>query len=259
MVLYFTTCNKKLFDVSCAKLINSFIKFSNETDILYVFHENVNNLIDHIRVVYVNVENCEAYVSWFNKYKHVIPKKYGGDADPNQDTRLQFGFSVKWNQKTCLWFWKIIALKLILNYVTQDVIYWVFLDCDTRFVSKIEECFYEKHFHCAFHYHLGKYRGKIDNSRCAGIESGILVFKNTNATFSFLTDLFDTFESGEFMNYIRWDDGYVLRMIAKKPIHSLHCVDMVPKAKIKNVITIGPFANKIVHDIGKHHRLKLDQ
>lgn len=259
MVLYFTTCNNKLYTASCKQLIESFIKYSNNNDNLIVFHENVNKLIKDAKVTYVNVDSCSVYTSWFNKYKDLIPVKYGGNALPECDIRLQLGLAVKWNQKACLWYWKIVAFKLILQYITNKIDYWVFLDSDTRFVSSIDTEFYKTNFHCALHYHLGKFRKGITVQRCAGIESGIIVFRNTPHTFNILNDLFSTFENGDFVQYVRWDDGYVLRMIVEKDTHSLHCVDLVPKANVKNVIEVGPFAGKICHDVGKHHRLKLDQ
>tara|TARA_B110000977_G_C11091282_1_gene496980 strand:+ start:1844 stop:2623 length:780 start_codon:yes stop_codon:yes gene_type:complete len=259
MVLYFTTCNKILYKASCKLLIQSFIKYSNKNDLLYVFHENVENFITHSKITYINVDKCEIYTRWFDNFKHIIPEKYGGLAKPENDQRLQIGLAVKWNQKACLWFWKIVAYKSIIKYLSQDISHWVFLDSDTRFISSLDSDFFEKNCPCALNYHLGKFRKGIHIDRCAGIESGIVVFKNTSYTFAILKDLVDTFTSGDFLNYERWDDGYILRMIVQKPVNSLHCMDIVAKANEKNVIGVGPFAGKIVHDVGKHHRLKLDQ
>ena len=259
MVLYFTTCNNKLFHASCKLLIQSFIKFSNECDVFYVFHENLDSVISHNRIFYINIANCEMYTTWFEKFKHIIPTKYGGLADPAKDKRLQVGLAVKWNQKACLWYWKIVAFRQVLKFIGHTTDYWVFLDSDTRFVSPLSPDFYKNNFNCAVHYHLGQYRKNIVIDRCAGIESGIIVFKKSPHTMNILEHLFYTYASGEFIEYVRWDDGYILRMIVEKQQFSLHCLDIVPNSNEKNVIACGPFAKRIVHDVGKHHRLKLDQ
>tara|TARA_B110000977_G_C11091282_1_gene496986 strand:+ start:5922 stop:6533 length:612 start_codon:yes stop_codon:yes gene_type:complete len=202
------------------------------------------------------------YTSWFDKFKEIIPTKFGGSAIIEGNERLQFGNKfIKWNQKTCLWFWKIVATELVRTYVNDDVQYFILLDCDTSFKSQCRLDFYDKILppNSAFGYHLGKYRRSVDHTNCAGVESGIIVFRNNKDAHNFIDDLVVTYTSGKFIDYVRWDDGFVFRCLLGKTNHAPYCHDFVRKSKIKNVITEGPFRKKIVHHIGKHLRLKIDQ
>lgn len=261
MIIYFTTCNQKLYDVSCKALINSFILTCETHDKLYVFHENVNIDVTCSKVIYVNVANCKFYNDWFTKFKDHIPQKFGGNVNTIEDSRMMYGHAVKWNQKACLWFWKIVSMHNILEYITSEVSHFVFLDADTFFQSALTSEFFEKllPIDCSVGYHLGKFRRNIEHRRCAGVESGILVFRNSTDSFQFINDLIEIFTSGSFLNYVRWDDGYILRMLIEQEKHENYCYDFVSKSNIKNVISEGPFKGKIIHEIGKHFRLKVDQ
>lgn len=261
MIIYFTTCNQKLYDVSCKYLIASFILHCKHNEKLYIFHENVNIEITNTNVIYIDVSDNELYTTWFTKYKDIIPSKYGGTANIESDSRLTYGKAVKWNQKTCLWFWKIVSLHEILKYISETTHFLVFLDADTEFKSTFDESFYENILQskCSIGYHLGKFRRAVDHKMCAGIESGILVFKNDINSKNFINDLVDTYLSGNFLNYVRWDDGYVIRKLIETEKHESHCYDFTRKSTIKNVVSEGPFKRKIVHHIGKHFRLKVDQ
>ena len=106
---------------------------------------------------------------------------------------------------------------------------------------------------------MGKYRRSVNHKACAGIESGIIVFRNCTQGLSFVHELICTFTTGDFLKYIRWDDGYILRMLIEQEKHESYCHDFVRKSNIKNVISEGPFKGKIIHEIGKHFRLKVDQ
>ena len=148
MIVYYTTCNQRLYEISCKGLIASFLLVCNSSDKLYVFHENINYDIISPNVVYVNVENCEIYTSWFEKF--------------------------------------------------------------------------------------------------------------TNAH-AFIDDLMETYNNGKFLEYVRWDDGFVFRCLIGKEIHAPYCHDFVRKSGVKNVISEGPFKHKILHHIGKHLRLKINE
>lgn len=256
MITYFTTFNEKLYHVSGKHLINSFKKYTPVDSEFLIFHENVQNLHDESNIKFINMLPCEFYSNWFNEYKHIIPTKFGGLANIEMDKRLQYGLSVKWNQKACLWFWKIIAMKYVLQYMHSDTKYFVFLDSDTEFVNTIDTNFYDKMcFNFPLAFHLGKFRKAIDNKKCAGIESGILVFKNNSDAHFLIQYILDIYISGDFQRFLRWDDGFILRKVAEN--FPAFCNDLTPKANIKNVISCGPFKNIIVHHIGKHHRLNI--
>ena len=262
MIIYYTTCNQRLYDVSCKSMIDSFLLHCNPNDILYIFHENVDYVNTSNNVVFVNVKDCQMYSSWFEKYKSVIPIKFGGTGIIENDKRLQYGNKfVKWNQKTCFWYWKIVATYLVKSYLQPSVDYFILLDCDTTFTSQCTLEFYNSILppNAAFGYHLGKHRRSVDHTLYAGVESGIIVFRNNCNALTFIDDLVNTYNNGAFLDYVRWDDGFIFRCLLGKPEHASYCHDFVRKSKIKNVIGEGPFKKKIVHHIGKHLRLNINQ
>ena len=261
MIIYFTTCNQKLYNISCKALISTFILNSSINDKLFVFHENINIEITSLNVIYINVADCLLYNLWFNKFKDHIPIKFGGNVDITKDERMMYGEAVKWNQKACLWFWKIISMQRICNHLTDETRFFIFLDADTFFKSSLDNTFYERILpnDCAIGYHMGKFRRSVNHKRCAGIESGIMVFRNNPNAFKFIDDLVEIYLSGTYLDYIRWDDGYILRMLIEKEIHKSYCHDFVLESTIKNVISEGPFKGKIIHEIGKHFRLRVGQ
>lgn len=262
MIVYYTTCNQRLYEISCKGLIASFLLVCNSSDKLYVFHENINYDIISPNVVYIDVQNCEIYTSWFKKFKDIIPLKFGGTCIIENDKRLQYGNRfIKWNQKTCFWFWKIVATQLVRNYVNADIKYFILLDCDTTFTSNCNLDFYDRILppHMSFGYHLGKFRRRVDHTGCAGVESGIIVFRNNTNAHAFIDDLMETYNNGKFLEYVRWDDGFVFRCLIGKEIHAPYCHDFVRKSGVKNVISEGPFKHKILHHIGKHLRLKINE
>ena len=60
------------------------------------------------------------------------------------------------------------------------------------------------------------------------------------------------FESGDFRQYPRWDDSYILRMVIERS-GDLKCRDLVWNivGHTNRVIELGPFRGLIYHDKGK--------
>ena len=252
-ILYFTTTNEKMFNISGEKMINSFIKYANEDDRLYIFHETSIKWIKDTRIIYVNTKGDKIYDTWWRNNIDVIPEKYGGKCKEG-DKRMNIGQMIKWNQKACFWFWKIVALFYAINYVSIEenkFENFVMLDIDTEFKTSIKKEFWESLMHedkcCG--YHLGKHRKNVNINLCAGVESGIVVFRNTYNGKKLANDIVNTFLTGKFKEYPRWDDGYVIRECV---INNELCEDLTEESNVANVIGEGPFKGKIAHYKGTH-------
>lgn len=254
-ILYFTTTNKGMYDFSGKKMLRSFKERKNEGDKLYVFHEEYIEYIEDEAIEYVNTKDDEMYMRWFNENKDIIPKRYKGLAE-EEDERLQIGKMVKWNQKACLWFWKIVAMNRVLYVKNENYKMIVLLDIDTEFKEKIEPIFWKEvidDVKCCG-YHLGKHRGKININMCAGVESGIMVFRNDDEGKGVMKEIVRMYMSGEFRRLLRWDDGYIIRIVVSGCVKAQ---DLTPNSKVANVIAEGPFKGKIAHYKGVHWKRNL--
>ena len=260
MILYFTTLNKSLFDISGYQMINSFKQFC-KYDHLVVFYEELKPFeCDQENITILCVKNAPEYNNWFKSNLDIIPKQFGGSAE-NTDKRLSIGHAVKWNIKACKWFWKIVACMKILELVrtsnkTESFSHIVMIDCDTEFLTTLNDSFWNKILpvdtHCG--YHLGPYRSNASVHHCSGVESGILVFNNSITGYELVQCIINKFIDGSFRSEIRWDDGYIIRKVVE---HRSDCYDFSNECNKSNVIAHGPFKNRIIHHKGTHRKLNL--
>ena len=254
--MYFTTTNDKMFDISGERMIKSFINYANEDDRLYVFHETPIGWIVDTRIIYVNTKGDRIYETWWNNNKDIIPIKYGGECEEG-DKRMNVGRMIKWNQKACFWFWKIVAIFYAINYVSiggAKFENFVMLDIDTEFKMNIPSEFWlnvlDEGKCCG--YHLGKHRKNVNVNLCAGVESGIVIFKNSVGGKSIANEIVNIFLTDKLKELPRWDDGYVIRECVMR--NNL-CQDLTPLSNVANVIEEGPFKGKILHYKGTHWKM----
>jgi hypothetical protein len=101
-------------------------------------------------------------------------------------------------------------------------------------------------------FHLGTHRKRIGT----GIESGFIGFSNDNKGFDFLQIVIDSFTSGDYRKYDRWDDGYVFRKIWEEhpEIPSKDVVGPHALKPFSHVVRYGIFAKYLEHDKGSHTR-----
>ena len=129
----------------------------------------------------------------------------------------------------------------------------VFIDSDVVFKKSITDEFLDIIFsNAGFFFHLGKHRKRIGT----GIESGFIGFSNDNRGFEFLQIVIDSFTSGDYRKYDRWDDGYVFRKIWEEH-PEIPSKDVVGPHQLKpfsHVVRYGIFAKYLEHDKGSHTR-----
>jgi len=68
-----------------------------------------------------------------------------------------------------------------------------------------------------------------------------------------LQHVIDSFTSGDFKKYRRWDDGYVFRMIVNEH-PEIKTRDIVENLEFMNVVEPGPFGKFVKHNKGIHGR-----
>jgi len=240
-ILYVTSFNEHLHKVTGRAMLESFVYHKTEGDLLIAHEDGLDKLIPHHRkFIFHDLEEDELLAWWLKENEDIIPVALGGKFEG------EYSGVHKFNQRAAQWFRKIVALNRAMDIKDEyDAI--IFLDSDIVVnkhlpASKIEEIFDE---HSMF-YHLGPYR----RGAGTGIESGVIGFNLKTMGGVLLGIVINKFKSGEFKKYIRWDDGYVFRMVVEENSH-IPTRDVVD-ANESSVVEFGPFAEYLVHNKGIH-------
>lgn len=247
-ILWVTSFNQTLYDLSGRKLVESFLK-TNSTGQLLVCHEKMNYVAPDVRVKAHEISEYPFLKEWLRVNQDIIPQIYGGSAAFSKAV-----FRNYWNVKASLWFRKIASLHLALTLYGGEVDAIIWIDSDCVITRTLTEELVVKAFDKAqTFYHLG------DDRLNGSIESGLIGFR---APWKVLHRTFKMYTSGAFRQEIRWDDGYIFRVVIKKsPEGTRDLVNLETKgkmkleyrnAKSKDVIHRGPFRDYVLHNKGQH-------
>jgi hypothetical protein len=144
--------------------------------------------------------------------------------------------------------YKVAALREAMVY---EYDYFIYCDADIIFKKPITSQEIKDKFGDAdVIYHQGSHR----IARCQGIESGYIIFNMNLGGRIFLEKLFELYESGEFLNFLRWDDGFVL-WETKNKMPQLKYKDIVKPHELKvggHVVCNGEMADYVEHMKGRH-------
>ena len=83
-ILYVTTFNEKLYNMSGKDLIKSFTKYINNADML-VCYEDFDFKSEYDNILVYDLKNDKYMNTWLNKHKDIIPKFYGGNAEDDSE------------------------------------------------------------------------------------------------------------------------------------------------------------------------------
>ncbi len=260
--------NRKLFDVTGYKFINSFISSETEGDLI-VASETLRDIIDPlaeitngrtVKISCYNLQEDKFYTDWLEENKGIIPERYGGLAKPcdcqTSNSWENHKRGCHWNnfnQRAVNWLVKPVSLNYALQQYSKVYPYVVWLDCDIILKQRIPEKFIHNIFKdCGCFYHLGPNR----KSRDTGIESGVCGFSQKNRGFDLLRKFIDVYNNKQFHRYSRWDDGYLFRKIVEgnPDIPTKDLVGPHREQEFAHVVKHGIFAPYIDHDKGSHHR-----
>ena len=248
-ILWVTSFNQTLYDLSGRKLVESFLK-TNSTGQMLVCHEKMDYIVPDVRIKAHELSTYPFLTEWLTRNDDIIPQIYGGSALYSK--RI---FRNYWNVKASLWFRKIASLHLALMFYAQefDAIIWIDSDCvitNTLTEELVLKVFDQNHTF----YHLG-----VRNDPKNSIESGLIGFR---PPWDVLRRVFEIYASSEFRREVRWDDGYIFRRVIEKFKEGTRdVVDLNIKSRIKldyrlakskDVIHRGPFRNYVIHNKGQH-------
>lgn len=254
-----TSFNKALYHTTGKKLIQTFMAKKIDNKFLITYEDEIDNKIPKKdNFILYNLDKNTFLKDWLNRFNHIIPQEYGGIAKKcschiitNVDKWNGHNYGCphsEWNRRASKWFRKIVALKVALSYNPEKIL---FLDSDVYFIKHLPDRIVNSIFReDGFIYHYGKYRQRIKT----GIESGVIGFSREGGGFDFLNKVIVCFESGRFLNYPRWDDGYVFKMMLDEtPKNKLGRHDLVLRERrSSHVVNLGLFRHYLVHNKGWH-------
>ena len=240
MILYVTSFNEHLYQATGKDMIKSFVMWKTEGNLLITYEDGVHeDIVKHRKFLFHNLDKDDFLHNWLKTNEDIIPVEYGG---------LFTGkFEDKFNRRAACWFRKIAAINAALKCGYDKI---VFVDSDSVFKKQITEEYMDQIFDGgAMFYHLGKSRIERD----MGIESGFIGWDLNNGGKEYLQHVIDSFTSGDFRKYRRWDDGYVFRMIVDEH-PEIKTRDVVENLEFMNVVEPGPFGKFVKHNKGIHGR-----
>ena len=87
-VLYVTSFNKQLFDLTGKKMVESFLETDIEGDLLVTYEENIGSSIpESDKVKLYNLDDSEFLSSWLEKNKDIINEKRKIYVSKNKQSR----------------------------------------------------------------------------------------------------------------------------------------------------------------------------
>lgn len=261
-VLYVTSFNKDMYDMSGGKLLDTFVKF-NKKSYMLVCYEGMKLENKNHQIVSYNLANSQFLNNWLKENEKDIPTEYGGKATPENNKDL---FNNYFNKAASKWFRKVVSIDYAVKTYGHLFNYVVWVDADCYAIKTIPKQMVDLAFgtnHVIYHLSSKRRRNK------QGIESGIIGFKK-GLGYKFMDIVSQKFKSGEFRKYSRWDDGWVFREVVdeetvnnkkrdeKDKIKMLDVVGHVPDNQIvrSEVIPYGPFKPYLIHEKGKHNKLR---
>jgi len=288
-ILYVTTFNKKLFNLTGQTLLESYLCTQAEDDLFVVYEDD---LLKRLQLTLVNLGNRKFFLQrleelpWFNSFlqqhKKIIPKIYGGEAElckckeviryfihneipswqkillhePNCNFKFFKTSNARFfNQKLFLWFKKVLSMNYALEFVKnhQQYKYLIFVDSDVTFQKEMSS---KIHTLCSDYdicYHLGEHRKK----HSMGIETGFIVFTRPIG-FTFLQEFVNIYDNSNFKKYNRWDDSFIMYVLLNKWKNQCRIKDLDFCAKLtienSNVVQYGLLKENIIHDKGCHFK-----
>lgn len=221
--LFVTSGNETMYRLNGRDLVQSI----SERYPIFVCYEGFDVDVFNPNVLTYPIMTDQWLLDWLFKNKNIIPVEIGGELRENN---IEY-----YNRNTSKWMRKVASIRYALNQAISmryDALIWI--DMDTKINKSIDDDLIDRSFRDAdCFYHTGFLR----NMTNTGIESGVIGFKGQRGT-QICDEWFRQYESGDFLNLKRWDDGYVIRHVIRSELSSSNgynyrCRDLTNEALIR--------------------------
>ena len=252
-LFFCSTFNQKLYDFTAKNMLQTWIDQECDGEfILGIENVQIDGDFTTSHFIHLDITNHPLYNNWISKFADYIPICYGGN---KEDWSKEIAIDAKqasYCYQAARWFYKIVILKLAQELV-QPEDYLVYVDCDSRFLNRIElETIQSICNDAEFIFHFGKWRAHNNK----GIESGLLIFKESG--YQVIDIVYDEYISGRFLEAPMWDDGYIFRWTLPKYQNIVRCKDLISdNVMTGRVADYSPFKDFIFHDKGSTSRAKI--
>lgn len=251
-ILYITSFNKKLYDLTGKRLIETFKNTKSEGDLL-CYVEDFDEDIKDENIFVESMDNDSFYEKWFNANLDIIPKKFGGYAT---EKNKPLAFRPE-NFRTAQWTKKIAAMKFANENYIDKYDYFMWVDCDCFFTNKFtEKDLIEVLGKKSFCYHLGPDRIRKN----MGVETGLIGFKNNKGSKKILSRWIKKYMGDGFRKHKQWNDAHMFYFVInenrKLAMNGLDLVtDLGSTGRARShVIIRGELGKFFDHEKGLHKR-----
>lgn len=229
-VLYMTTFNEKLYNMTGKNLVGSFLKHVLNGDLL-VCYEDIKFKSTSSRILTYNINESEFMNNWLKTYSEDIPELYGGTAK-NDDPRFleDKRKGQAWARfRASKYFRKIVALDYFINNLQDKYDVLCLIDSDCIFRKNLRAFTLSKILGngISMGYFWGQHRRKINR----GPETGFTTYSHENNGYKFIEIIVDCFKSGDFKNYEYWDDGFIIGRLIEENKDNFNFKDIVGESK----------------------------
>ena len=264
-ILWVTSCAADMWVASGRALLKSFIETQTYGEILLCYEGidkyRMQSVNDRLKFEYL--DNDEFLHVWLNKFRNQIPvhlggtveeplcKCPGGPYEPHSKKHRMPCIGHWFNKNHSRWFRKVAGLKIVLErHVPQDhvkdtAVIWI--DSDCRFKRKVEEKHVRDWFNTKGVFYLKHTRPVM--------EAGIVGYNLGAGGGKVITEVIDTYYSGAYQKYERWDDSFVIQKVLFEKCPDVKSVDLAyglgAHAGVVEQSALGAF---ITHDKGRHGR-----
>jgi hypothetical protein len=251
-ILYVTSFNQNLYNISGCNLINSFLD-NNLDDEILICYETINNknylsyLEKYKNIHLYNLSNNDFLNNWLKDNKNIIPKKYNGTYTGNYKDDLLKKINNEFNYLKCNRIKKLQQNlndknKLKIEKYTKNILkkqpyFQIKASLFFRKIASLKYAIdnYKKKFNIIIwvdcdviikkkissdfinNLFIDKYCFYLlghfrYNNLFRAVESCFLGFKS-NIGFNICNEVIKLYENGDFINLFRWDDGFVFGTI----------------------------------------------
>ena len=273
-ILWVTSFNKRLYEHSGKKLIETFIK-NNVPGEMFIAHEDklASTVMSQeymlggrsdSTVWLSDLEKSKQLASWLYVNRDIIPKHLGGEstvckckggANPSPGTKHSNPGChwTWWNRNASRWFRKIPALESAFN-LNEGHRYIIWIDCDCYFTEQASEFTWDKIAKGSPGFYMQSPKRKVLEGGIVGYDSGCKVARAVHEEIQL------SYESGDFRRHDRWDDSFIVQValetVRARYLKKKQFVDIASHVTEKSghVVEYSLIGKYVRHNKGEHAR-----
>ncbi len=254
-ILFVTSFGPDMWEATGRRMVAEFYK-NQPHGSLMVCYERFDYQPHGDREILVNLDNDDFLQTWLKENEEHIPHYLGG-VTTQCGCKNSHEMHCKNHVKGCYWSWpnrnasrwfRKVACHNIAAKMPWRFVCWI--DSDAWIKNAIELPFFMDHLHGFGFFYFRAHR--------PAPETGIIGFDMEYGGRQFVDYLCHRYTSGEYLQYERWDDGFIVGTLVDEKL--VGGVDVCRGMKINHndVIPHTEWGKFVVHEKGAHGRRLLE-